>query len=161
MNVQSNPLLGSPTFHPNESAYTLATVQHETDESASLLSASSHLSSMSIAYGTTPLHQPHRTKKIILNATLKMALIFFVSCIVLGGILWVALPTLDSYVTSNLLSLLAILTYLCPSSIREDRPLLHIPKSFSDLQNLNYLLKKYRDIYPFRVVVSYVVTYLL
>ena len=50
---------------------------------------------------------------------------------------------------------------LHPPLIREDRPRLHIPKSFSDLQDLNYLLKKYRDIYPFRIVVSYVVTYLL
>ncbi|KAH9057867.1 oxalate transporter [Lactarius vividus] len=140
MHLQSNPLLSSPTFHPNESAYTLATVQHdhESDESSSLLSTSSLHSSTSIAYGTTPMHPPHQTRRVIFNATLKMALIFVVSCMFLGGILWIALPTLDP----------------------EDRPLLHIPKSFSDLQDLNYLLKKYRDIYPFRVVVSYVVTYL-
>ncbi|KAH9178365.1 oxalate transporter [Lactarius sanguifluus] len=126
MHLQSNPLLSSPTFHPNESAYTLATVQHdsESDESSSLLSTSS-------------LHSSY-TRRVIFNATLKMALIFVVSCIFLGGILWLALPTLDP----------------------EDRPLLHIPKSFADLQDLNYLLKKYRDIYPFRVVVCYVVTYL-
>ena len=105
MHVQSNSLLGSPTFHANESAYTLATVQHESDESSSLLSSSSHLSSMSTAYGTTPIHPPHQTRRVIFNATLKMAVIFFVSCIVLGGILWVALPTLDPYVTSVLLLL--------------------------------------------------------
>jgi hypothetical protein len=97
MNVQSNPLLSSPTFHPNESAYTLATVQHdhESNESSSLLSNSS---STSIAYGTTPIHPPHQARRVIFNATLKMALIFVVSCIFLGGILWVALPTLDPYV---------------------------------------------------------------
>lgn len=140
MQLQSNPLLSSPTFHTNESAYTLATVQHdhESDESSSLLSTSSQHSSTSIAYGTTPIHTPRQARVVIFNAALKMALIFFASCILLGGTLWVALPTLDL----------------------EDRPLLHIPKSFSDLQDLNYLLKKYRDIYPFRVVVSYVVTYL-
>lgn len=44
---------------------------------------------------------------------------------------------------------------------RQDRPLLRVPKSFPQLQDLNYLLKKYRDIYPVRVVVCYVTTYLL
>src|SRR6266566_4587012 len=43
----------------------------------------------------------------------------------------------------------------------DDRSLLRIPKSFAHLQDLNYLLKKYRDIYPFRVFLSYVLTYLL
>ena len=44
---------------------------------------------------------------------------------------------------------------------REDRPLLRIPKSFANLQDLNHLLKKYRDIYPFRIFFSYVLTYFL
>jgi hypothetical protein len=44
---------------------------------------------------------------------------------------------------------------------REDRDSLRIPKSFAQLQELNHLLKKYRDIYPFRVFVSYVSVYLL
>ncbi|KAI0297274.1 hypothetical protein B0F90DRAFT_1634852 [Multifurca ochricompacta] len=142
MNLQSNPLLSSPTIHPNESAYTLATVQHdhEDDESSSLLStsSSSHHSSVSISYGATPIHPPHHARRVIFNATLKMALIFTLSCILLGGTLWVSLPTLDP----------------------EDRSLLRIPKSFAHLQDLNYLLKKYRDIYPFRIFVSYIVTYL-
>ena len=38
---------------------------------------------------------------------------------------------------------------------------MRIPKSFAQLQDLNYLLKKYRDIYPFRIFVSYVLSYLL
>ncbi|KAG5651924.1 hypothetical protein H0H81_006905 [Sphagnurus paluster] len=37
---------------------------------------------------------------------------------------------------------------------RTDRPLLRIPKSFGQLQELNGLLKKYRDIYPYRIVHS-------
>lgn len=45
--------------------------------------------------------------------------------------------------------------------IRVDRPRLRIPKSFAQLQDLNGLLKKYRDIYPYRIVVCYVITYLL
>jgi hypothetical protein len=114
MPAQSNTLLGSPTFHANESAYTLATVQHENDESSSLLStSSSQLSSMS--YGTTPIHPPHQTRRVIFNATLKMAVIFFVSCLFLGGILWVALPTLDPYVSSTLLP---VLFYTLPQSGR-------------------------------------------
>ena len=44
---------------------------------------------------------------------------------------------------------------------RVDRPHLKIPKSFVELQALNTLLKKYRDIYPYRIVVCYVTTYLL
>ena len=116
MNLQSNPLLSSPTFHPNESAYTLATVQHdnESNESSSLLSSSSHTS---IAYGTTPIHPPHRTRTVIFNATLKMALIFVVSCIFLGGILWVALPTLDPYVNPPFYTPLALF-YTSPPSER-------------------------------------------
>lgn len=60
-----------------------------------------------------------------------------------------------------------ILGFLCGNGladlvlIRDDRPLLKIPKSFDQLQDLNYLLKKYRDIYPYRIFVCYVTTYLL
>lgn len=39
--------------------------------------------------------------------------------------------------------------------------MLKIPKSFPELQALNLLLKKYRDIYPYRIVVCYVTVYLL
>jgi len=38
--------------------------------------------------------------------------------------------------------------------------MLKIPKSFIELQALNTLLKKYRDIYPYRIVICYVITYL-
>ncbi|KAH9972707.1 hypothetical protein BGW80DRAFT_1437420 [Lactifluus volemus] len=122
-------------YPTNESTYTLATVQQpfDNDESSSLLSPAP------ISYGSAPVHRPHhQTRRVIFNATLKMALIFFLSCTLLGGTLWISLPTLDL----------------------EDRPLLRIPKSFSQLQDLNHLLKKYRDIYPFRILISYVLTYL-
>jgi len=116
---------------PNESAYTLATLQQ--DEFTSLVSISSPPS-----YGSAPVRTPRHTRRVVFNAACKMALIFTLSCIFLGGTLWIALPTLEP----------------------EDRPLLRIPKSFAHLQELNYLLKKYRDIYPFRVFLSYVITYL-
>lgn len=67
-----------------------------------------------------------------------MAAIFIVSCFILGSTLWIALPTLED----------------------ADRPALRIPKSFAQLQGLNQLLKKYRDIYPYRIVICYVTTYL-
>jgi len=74
----------------------------------------------------------------LLHAAVKMGLVFIGGSLLLGGTLWLALPTLDE----------------------EDRPLLHVPKSFVELQALNTLLKKYKDIYPFRTVVCFVVTYL-
>ncbi|KAF9039707.1 hypothetical protein BDZ89DRAFT_1110114 [Hymenopellis radicata] len=67
-----------------------------------------------------------------------MAAIFIVSTLLLGGTLWLALPTVEE----------------------EDRDAIRIPKSFQQLQELNTLLKKYRDIYPFRILVCYVTTYL-
>lgn len=66
-----------------------------------------------------------------------MAAIFIVGTVLLGGILWLALPTLEP----------------------DDREILRIPKSFAQLKALNGLLKKYRDIYPYRIVICYVVTY--
>lgn len=65
-------------------------------------------------------------------------MLFIVSTVALGAILWFALPPLDE----------------------ADRPLLRIPRSFEQLKQLNDLLKKYRDIYPFRIVICYIVTYL-
>ncbi|THH14279.1 hypothetical protein EW146_g6036 [Bondarzewia mesenterica] len=152
--VRPTPPLSSPTItmspfdlslndtiHSNASAYTLATVYDREDDldddSAPLLSPASPRSS---TYGTTPLSAgvPSNNRKIIFNAALKMGVIFLLSTLLLGGTLWLALPTLDE----------------------DDRPLLRVPKSFSQLQDLNFLLKKYRDIYPYRIVVCYVTTYL-
>jgi uncharacterized membrane protein YdjX (TVP38/TMEM64 family) len=67
-----------------------------------------------------------------------MGSIFLLSTITLGGILWIALPTLEE----------------------DDRRFLRIPKSFVQLQELNGLLKKYRDIYPYRILICYVTMYL-
>ncbi|KIK73386.1 hypothetical protein PAXRUDRAFT_836259 [Paxillus rubicundulus Ve08.2h10] len=67
-----------------------------------------------------------------------MAAVFTISSLLLGGTLWLALPTLQE----------------------DDRPFLRIPKSFDDLQALNGLLKKYREIYPYRILICYVITYL-
>ncbi|KAI0073674.1 hypothetical protein K474DRAFT_1627173 [Panus rudis PR-1116 ss-1] len=117
----------------NRSAYSLATVRDEPTSRTSLLGSSQGTES----YGATEPSRPS-SRRILMNATLKMAVIFILSTAFLGGTLWLALPQLDE----------------------EDRPHLKIPKSFPELQALNTLLKKYRDIYPYRIVVCYVTTYL-
>lgn len=90
-------------------------------------------------YGSAPTNPTRRsTGKLLWNATLKMASIFLISSLVLGVTLWLALPTLEE----------------------TDRPFLRVPKSFSQLKDLNGLLKKYRDIYPYRIIICYIVTYL-
>ncbi|KAK0470024.1 uncharacterized protein EV420DRAFT_1497987 [Desarmillaria tabescens] len=120
----------------NASVYTLDTVHqsdYEDDDLTPLRSAGAP------SYGALP-HSPSRpsSRRVIFNATLKMAAIFVVSTIFLGGTLWLALPTVED----------------------ADRESLRIPKSFAQLQALNTLLKKYRDIYPYRIFVCYVTTYL-
>ncbi|PPQ63919.1 hypothetical protein CVT24_010317 [Panaeolus cyanescens] len=119
---------------PPASLYTLDTLDSNDD--------SPLLSPATPRYGATVPRSPGvpstSSARVILNATLKMATIFIISSLLLGGTLWLALPTLEDI----------------------DRPLLRIPKSFQQLQDLNGLLKKYRDIYPFRIFVCYVVTYL-
>lgn len=62
------------------------------------------------------------------------------------------------YIVPRVCASVLVLTLL---RCREDRPDLRIPKSFAQLKALNLLLKKYRDIYPVRIVICYVTTYLL
>ncbi|KAH9943705.1 oxalate transporter [Amylocystis lapponica] len=123
------------TLPDDRSAYSLATV-YDVPSPTSRTSLLTHQSDDS-TYGTTSPSQPS-SRRILLNATLKMTALFVISTAFLGGTLWLALPTLDE----------------------ADRPSLKIPKSFPELQALNTLLKKYRDIYPYRIVICYVTTYL-
>ncbi|KAJ2969470.1 hypothetical protein NUW54_g12957 [Trametes sanguinea] len=130
----------SRTIPDDRSAYSLATVYGMSSptptDRTSLLSANSNSSDQ--GYGATGPSQPS-SRRLLWNASLKMGAIFLVSTILLGGTLWLALPTLEE----------------------QDRPMLKIPKSFVELQALNTLLKKYRDIYPYRIVICYVITYFL
>jgi hypothetical protein len=150
----------SPTTHSNISQHTLATIRHRDDESerASLLSRSSG-ASYGVAPPIDPLApaQPSR-KRIIFKAAVKMAAIFIVGCLLLGGTLYIAMPRLEECVTRRLSRAILCLTRLCYSV---DREKLRIPKSFDQLQALNELLKKYRDIYPFRILICFVIMYLL
>ncbi|KAL1949812.1 hypothetical protein VTO73DRAFT_8693 [Trametes versicolor] len=123
------------TVPDDRSAYSMATV-HDPPNSpnarTSLLSSNGSDAGYGVATPSTPSN-----RRLIWNATLKMGAIFFISTVLLGGTLWLALPTLEE----------------------QDRPTLKIPKSFAELQALNVLLKKYRDIYPYRIVICYVITY--
>ncbi|KAG9037851.1 hypothetical protein FRB95_003688 [Tulasnella sp. JGI-2019a] len=78
------------------------------------------------------------TRRKLLWAGIKMAILFVVCTIALWGTLKLALPTLEE----------------------ADRPDLQVPRSFEQLQKLNALLQKYRSMYPFRMVLCFVITYL-
>ena len=57
-------------------------------------------------------------------------------------------------------SLLFVLLIDSVVDFRTDRPLLHIPKSFDELKELNSLLQKLKLLYPIRTVLCFIVTYL-
>lgn len=80
----------------NASVYTLATVNDLDDEQDSVHAPL--LTPLTPSYGATMPHSPgpaRNSRKLILNATLKMAAIFVISTALLGGTLWLALPTLE------------------------------------------------------------------
>jgi len=91
--------------HHNASAYTLATVNIDeteigefADDRALLLAPDSDAGSF---YGATlPQSQtPHTSSpKLLLKAAIRMAAVFILSTMLLGGTLWLTLPRLDEYV---------------------------------------------------------------
>jgi len=80
----------------NASMYTLDTVDYDDDDDRHS-DTSPLLSPATPTYGATFPRSPTvpSSAKIIFNATLKMACIFIISSIFLGGTLWLALPTLE------------------------------------------------------------------
>lgn len=130
----------------NSSSYTLRTIVMNDSDELLPTSSSALLPTASTSYGTTTFglrsaRQSYRswsTRRPLLNTAIQMAVLFIVSSILLGGTLWLALPRLEE----------------------ADRQYLRIPKTFDQLKELNTLLKKYRDIYPYRIVICYVTTYL-
>jgi hypothetical protein len=94
------PLIIHDTYHSNSSAYTLATV-HDDDEPMRTHSPTTPLltpAPNSASYGATFPRSPGvppNSRKLIFNAALKMSSIFIISTLLLGGTLWIALPTLD------------------------------------------------------------------
>ncbi|KAJ7674182.1 hypothetical protein B0H17DRAFT_1082459 [Mycena rosella] len=117
--------------HQNPSEYTLQNVGDSTPINTPTTP------SYGATFGPDGGHRPS-SRRLIFNAALKMACVFLLSTVVLGSILWIALPTLEE----------------------DDRPKLRLPKSFAQLQDLNGILKKYRDIFPYRIFICFVVTYL-
>ena len=92
-----------PPHHDNRSSYSLATVYGDEPQDqqplatprTGLLSASHTRDNREArSYGATSPAMPS-TRRILMNATLKMAVIFIVSTAFLGATLWLALPTLD------------------------------------------------------------------
>ncbi len=78
--------------HPNSSSHTLQTMRGDDDERASLLSSNSNSSN---SYGAAPPSNAPNTRRIVFNATLKMAAIFVCGSLFLGGTLWLSLPPLE------------------------------------------------------------------
>ncbi len=88
------PFVDDPITVPDDrSAYSMATV-YDAPSPTSRTSLLSSARSDSSSYGTVEPSRPS-TKKLIWNATLKMSAIFVFSTVVLGGTLWLALPTLE------------------------------------------------------------------
>jgi hypothetical protein len=79
----------------NASVYTLNTIEYRDDNSSD---RSYLLSPETPTYGATIPRSPclPNSARIIFNATLKMAAIFILSTVFLGGLLWLALPTLET-----------------------------------------------------------------
>jgi len=105
--------------HPNTSSYTLDTVhidvEPETmefaDDRVILLAPDSDAGSI---YGATPAQSqtPHASSpRLLLKAAIRMAAVFVLSTILLGGTLWLTLPTLDEYVPQLLSSLLYLIEW--------------------------------------------------
>ncbi|KAG8992068.1 hypothetical protein FRB94_013388 [Tulasnella sp. JGI-2019a] len=74
----------------------------------------------------------------VLRALLKLAALFIVGSILMGGTLYLALPPLDE----------------------TDRPNAKIPTNFEELKALNALMKKLKTVYPMRTVLCFIVSFL-
>lgn len=98
--LQASPIMTPSPLNLNRTAnasvYTLATVDERHDEENS--PHAPLLTPLTPSYGSTMPRSPgtsRSSRKLILNATLKMAAIFVVSTAILGITLWLALPTLE------------------------------------------------------------------
>ncbi|KZV97442.1 hypothetical protein EXIGLDRAFT_764402 [Exidia glandulosa HHB12029] len=146
--LHPDPAPLSPTFLGHRSStYTLHSISEPAVDASPavadtrLLAGSSRQASYGaippeddeLVVGRTPWH-----RRPLVQAAFKVALIFAVSGLILGGALWLALPRIKP----------------------EDRHLLHIPRNFEDLQGLNTLMKRYRKRTPFRIVICWMATYL-
>lgn len=87
----------------NSSSYTLRTIVMNDTEELLPTSSSALLQSTSTNYGATTnkfrsVRRSYRlwsTQRPLLKAAIQMAILFVVSCFLLGGTLWLALPRLE------------------------------------------------------------------
>ena len=91
MNSERSALLPTVLGTGNGSEYTLDTIHYSRPPTPSSHGSTSSYDSISRSTWTPP----SRSRDIVVRAGLKMALIFVMSCAVLGGTLWLALPALD------------------------------------------------------------------
>lgn len=91
----------------NASTYTLATISRpgspdsfDSDRSPLLGRGERETNTRFFSYGTIPriLGLEGASRKKLMNAALKMAALFVLSSLLLGGTLWLALPTVDELV---------------------------------------------------------------
>lgn len=80
----------------NGSVYTMNTLGYRDEDSNT--DGSCLVAPDTPTYGATFPRSPclPPSARVIFNATLKMAVVFIISTILLGGTLWLALPTLES-----------------------------------------------------------------
>ena len=99
--------------HANSSSYTLRTIPTNDHDFPTTTTdpLAPWQTDPSRGYGATPGSpsfwarspgMPSFRRPLLMNAAIKMAVLFIVSCLVLGGTLWIALPTLEEYVYFSL-----------------------------------------------------------
>lgn len=85
-------------YQDNSSAYSLSTVPDAPSSPTQRTALLASPTSSQVRYGAAPASRPS-SKRLLLEATLKMAAMFIISTALLGLTLWLALPTLDEYVS--------------------------------------------------------------
>ena len=85
-------------YHDASSAYSLATVPDHPSSPTQRTSLLASSASSTTGYGAVPPSRPS-SRRLLLEATLKMAAMFIVSTAALGLTLYFALPTLDECVS--------------------------------------------------------------
>lgn len=91
MSSERSALLPAMLGTDNDSAYTLDTVRFSRPPTPSSHSSAPSYGSISHLERTPP----SGSRDIIVRAGFRVTLIFAAGCIILGGTLWLALPTLD------------------------------------------------------------------
>lgn len=84
-------------------------------------------------------HAAQERRRIIIRAFAQLAILFVVCTLIMGGTLYFALPDIDD----------------------EDKPSFRIPKNFDQLKALNSVLQRYKDENFARVMLCWIMVYML